>query len=271
MKTVACIVARTVSTRLPLKVLRDIVPHVNMIDFIIQNLQNKQVVDEIYLCTSNDPKDDILEDIAKRNNTPIYRGSPEDVTERLKAVAQQEQADILVRITGDNPFSAVEFIPHQLAFLKEKELDYVRLHKMPVGASCEIFTVEALEKCSESMDGTISEYLMLFLFEPRNFACGIITTSEYDYSHYSLTVDHLDDFVRTQKILAQILFNGNNYESVTARNVLDVLIRDTSLPSRTILPSGDVKMPYGKVIPFSSFKADMERRVNNSLHKLVHA
>jgi spore coat polysaccharide biosynthesis protein SpsF len=270
MKTVACIIARTVSTRLPLKVLRDIVPHVNMLDFIIQNIKNKKVVDEIYLCTSNDSTDDILEDIAFRNCISIYRGSPEDVTERMKYVANQENADILVRITGDNPFSAVEYIPSQLAFLRENQLDYVRLNGMPVGASCEIFTTDALKKCSESMDGNVSEYLMLFLFEPRNFTCGVMTISEQDFSHYSLTVDHYDDFLRTQQILKHLSFNGANYECVITSDVLKILSEDVSLPARTIPLSGNIKMPYGETISFADFKSDMERRISNSLHKRIN-
>jgi len=42
-KVVACIIARTVSQRLPLKVLRDFVPHLCMLDFLIQYAKTQPV------------------------------------------------------------------------------------------------------------------------------------------------------------------------------------------------------------------------------------
>ena len=48
-KTVACIIARTVSTRLPLKVLRMVDGKLSMLDFIIQRLKKVNNIDAIYL------------------------------------------------------------------------------------------------------------------------------------------------------------------------------------------------------------------------------
>lgn len=270
MKIVACIVARTVSTRLPLKILRDLVPGVSMIEFLIQNLKHKGVVDSIYLCTSRETPDDILEDIAVRNDVNIYRGSADDVTERLLAVGAIEEADVLVRITGDNPFSFVEYIPYQLGFLQENKLDYVRLHQVPIGASCEVFTRQALEKCVSMMDPAVSEYLMLFLFEPRNFRCGLISIVEEDFSSFSLTVDNPEDLVRTRMILKQLSFNGVSYNRVLAETILDIIKRDRKLPARTYQMTGMVKMPYGESITFGEFKLDMERRVQAALQLQVY-
>lgn len=270
MKTVACIIARTVSTRLPLKILRDVMPGVSMIEFLIQNLKGKGVVDAIYLCTSIETPDDILEDIAVRNGIEIYRGSADDVTERLLAVASIEDADALVRITGDNPFSFVEYIPQQMELLRSNNLDYVRLHQVPIGASCEVFTRQALKKCVSEMDPTVSEYLMLFLFEPRNFKCGIISITERDFSSFSLTVDNPDDLVRTRLILSQLAFDGVNYNSVLAEHILPVIAQDENLPARIYQMSGTVKMPYGETITFREFKSDMERRILGSYKLQLH-
>lgn len=265
MKTVACIIARTVSTRLPLKVLRDVVPGTGMLEFIIENIKRKNVVDSIYLCTSNEIQDDILEDLAIRAGISIYRGSAKDVTERMLAVAAIEKADALVRITGDNLFSFIDFIPNQISFLKNNHLDYVRLNKVPIGATCEVFTVQALKKCVGMIDSTVSEYLMLFLFEPRHFACGVITISSTDFSQFSLTVDNPEDLIRSKKILRHLSFNGNNYEVINARNLLRVILTDETLPARTFQLGGTVKLPYEKLITYEEFKMDMDRRLSGSL------
>ena len=265
-KVVACIVARTVSTRLPLKVLRDLVPGMTMLDFIIKNIQLNASVDQIYLCTSTAPQDDILVDIAERNNIKIYRGSAEDVTERLLSVAHQEQADILVRITGDNPFSSVEYITSQVGFLQERNLDYVRMDKLPIGAGCEVFTTRALEKCVSDMDRSVSEYLMLFMFQPQKFRCGVMHIVGQDFGNHSLTVDMPADLERTKSILSHLNFT-NDFKGIKLKHILKVISENTDLPAIKYEPSGDVKLPYGKVIPFTAFKADMNERINLSFHK----
>ena len=44
-----------------------------------------------------------MEDIASQNGINVYRGSPDEVIERMVSVAKITKADILLRITGDNP------------------------------------------------------------------------------------------------------------------------------------------------------------------------
>jgi spore coat polysaccharide biosynthesis protein SpsF len=263
-KVVACIIARTVSQRLPLKVLRDFRPHLSMLDFLIQYVKTQKVIDEVYLCTSKESVDDILEDVALRNNIKIYRGSPDEVIERMLTVGTIENADILIRITGDNPFTAAELIDEQVQFLLKEKLDYVRVTDLPVGATAEVFTLDALKHCNELMDPKVSEYLMLYLFEPNNFKCGVIKAYEKDYSAYSLTVDNPDDFIRTKIILDRLEFERN--VSLINLSAILTIISDVTieLPARIITPSGEVKLPFNKVIPFQEFKMDMDRRFNNS-------
>jgi spore coat polysaccharide biosynthesis protein SpsF len=263
-KVVACIIARTVSKRLPLKVLRDFYPNVGMLDFLIQRVKTQKKIDEIYLCTSTESVDDILEDVALRNNIKIYRGSSDAVIERMLAVGAKENADVLIRITGDNPFTAVELINNQVDFLVEEKLDYVRVMDLPVGATAEVFTHEALVKCNELMDPSVSEYLMLYLFEPNNFKCGVIKAFENDFSAYSLTVDNPDDLVRTKKIVEILQFDGD-YSKISLSKILMIIKDDTILlPAKIISPAGEVKLPFDKVISFQEFKLDMERRIQNS-------
>lgn len=263
-KVVACIIARTVSQRLPLKVLRDFRPHLSMLDFLIQYVKTQKVIDEVYLCTSKESVDDILEDVALRNNIKIYRGSPDEVIERMLTVGAIENADVLIRITGDNPFTAAELINHQVQFLLDENLDYVRVTDLPVGATAEVFTHNALKRCNELMDPKVSEYLMLYLFEPNNFKCGVIKAFEKDFSAYSLTVDNPDDLVRTKMILDKLGFE-RNLSTVNLSEILNVIADETNdFPAKIITPAGEVKLPFNKVISFQEFKKDMDRRFNNS-------
>jgi len=262
-KTIACVIARTVSTRLPLKVLREILPNVSMIEFLINRLKTVKSIDDIYICTSNEECDDIMDDVAGRNNVKIYRGSADQVTQRMIAVGELENANILLRITGDNPLTTVEFLDDQISFLVNKNLDYVRIVDVPIGSTAEVMTFSALKRCHAMMDPNVSEYLMLFLFEPKNFKCGIVKVSKDDNSQFSITVDTKEDLIRTKKLLEAI--NKVNYSQVLLSDIIQAYNReDLDLPGKSLSFNGNVKMPYGKVIPFSEFYDDMKRRKNES-------
>lgn len=269
-KVVACIIARTVSTRLPLKVLRDFRPHFSMLDFLIQNVKTQNEIDEVYLCTSREPVDDILEDVAARNNVKIYRGSPDQVIERMLSAGEKEDADLLIRITGDNPFTAVEFLPEQIEFLKEYNLDYVRMDDLPIGGTPEVFTFEALKKCNELMDPSLSEYLMMYMFEPENFKTGVVRAFEKSYAEYSLTVDTPGDFERTKIILDELGFDGD-MNKIRFSKILEILEDENiEMPARKLSGGGMIRMPEGPPVTYETFKKDMRRRIEGSWEKNIY-
>jgi spore coat polysaccharide biosynthesis protein SpsF len=257
-KTVCCIIARSVSSRLPLKVLRKIEPEHSMIGFIIERLKTVQSIDDIYLCTSHEDVDDIFEDIAEEHQINLYRGSPSQVTERMLSVADKTNADVLIRVTGDNVFTSVEYLDAQIQKLQENNLDYIRMTNVPLGATAEAIRVSALRHCHENMDPEISEYLMLFIFNPELYKCGVMRFSEdIDYSNFTLTVDLVADLVRTKEIL-----NANKGRSIDIKlSEIMSIIDSEKVENCVYLPSGDVKLPYGKVVPFSEFKNDMNLRI----------
>lgn len=256
-KVIACIVARTVSTRLPLKVLRDLEPNVSLLDYLINRVKSVNSIDSIYICTSKNPVDDILEDVAKRNNINIYRGSEEQVIERLIGAAKIEKADYVVRITGDNPLTSTEFIDDQIKVMQEDGLGYTRLSNVPLGATAEVIRYSTLEQCNEIMDPDVSEYMMLYLFEPDTFNCGILIPFENDYSMYSLTVDTQEDFIRVKKVIQSI---GDGSSFITLRESVNFLEETEKITSGNVDEDTMVKLPYGKKIKYKEFNQDMERR-----------
>jgi spore coat polysaccharide biosynthesis protein SpsF len=261
-KVVACIIARTVSKRLPLKILRDLAPGLSMIELLIQRVKTVSEIDEIYLCTSQESVDDILEDVAARNGIKLYRGSADAVIERMLAVGEIEKADVLLRITGDNPLASVEYIPQQLSLLLRNKLDYTRVIDVPIGATTEVMTTEALKRCYATMDPGVSEYLMLFIFEPKHFKCGIIKAFQNDYSNYSVTVDTPDDLIRTKGILKLL---SQDPEKILLKDIIGLYTdKNVQLPAMIIKSGGSIKYPYEKVISFEEFNQDMKRRKENS-------
>jgi spore coat polysaccharide biosynthesis protein SpsF len=262
-KTIACLIARTVSTRLPLKVLRNVVEDYSMLDFMIQRLKLVDNINEVYLCTSHEAVDDILEDVAIRNDIKIYRGSPDAVIERMISVGNIEQADNVIRITGDNVFTSYEYLNDQIDIHNENELDYTRITDVPVGSTAEVMRLSAVKECFDLIDPAISEYLLLYMFNPDHFRCGVVSVESIkSSSNYTVTVDTKDDLERTKNIFSRYTGDPLN---ISLKEIISI-IDDFKLPNSKIEASGSVKMPYGKEVSFKEFLSDMQRRIDGSSH-----
>lgn len=259
-KTIACIIARTVSTRLPLKVLRTVHDSVSMLDFIIQRTKLASLVDEVVLCTSEEAVDDILEDVAKKNNVDIYRGNVKEIA-RMVGIGEQRDAEILIRITGDNVFIAYEYLNDQIELLIKNDLDYVRLVDLPFGSSAEVIRRTALEDCFQAMDPSIDEYLTLFIFDPDKFNCGVVKVEKSKYSHLTVTVDTPADLTRTKEILASI--SVKEKAQIKTTDIIKIIDKK-NIPNSIYQPTGLVKMPFNETITFKDFSDDMRERVSKS-------
>lgn len=261
-KTVACIIARTVSNRLPLKILRKVYRDHCMLDFLIQRIKLCKNVDEIYICTSDDPVDDIMEDIAMINEVKVYRGSKNKVISRMIDVGKMTKADNLIRITGDNVFTSYEYIDDQINLLNKNDLDYVRIINVPLGATSEVISRSALENCYTLMDPDISEYLTLFIFNPDNYNCGVMTISNEDWSKYTLTVDYAVDLERTKAIIRSS--KEKNKLKITLLEIIELIEKDNKIPGVLIPTDGKIKLPYDQTSSYTDFMSDMKSRAIRS-------
>ncbi len=264
---VACIIARTVSKRLPGKVLKKVTDELTMLEFIVERIKKCEKVDEIYLCTSKESVDDPLEHLAKLNGIKIYRGSADKVIERLLEVAKISRADYLIRVTGDNVFTSFEYLSTQIKIAGDNNHDYVRVTGVPLGSTAEVMKVKALQKCATEIDQSVSEYLMLFMFDPGKYNCGVITVLRKNYSHYTLTVDTPRDFERTLQILR--LFKDENKVNIQLKEILHI-IDDGCIQYINFDQTNMVKLPYDKFVSYKEFQNDMSHRVKRSKQYILY-
>ena len=103
MKIVATIEARTGSTRLPNKVLLEILGQ-PMLARIIERARRSRRLHQIVVATTDLPQDRVLVELAASCGVSAFQGSEEDLLDRLHGAVEFAQADILVSLTGDNPF-----------------------------------------------------------------------------------------------------------------------------------------------------------------------
>lgn len=100
--TCAIIEARMTSSRLPGKVLKPAAGK-PLLQILIERLMCCQSLGAIIVATTSNPTDNPIEELCRKLGARCFRGSEENVLERVFLAAQQFDVRTIVEITGDCP------------------------------------------------------------------------------------------------------------------------------------------------------------------------
>lgn len=204
MKVVAIVQARMGSTRLPDKVMKPI-GGVPMIELLLARLAKSKQIDQIVLATSTDERNTALVEHVQNLGYTCVRGSENDVLDRYLVAAQQAQADVVVRITGDCPLIDPTLVDQVIAQFKAQGVEYlsnIAPASYPDGLDTEVFTLQALERAGrESQDPFHHEHVTPYLRKPGMYKTGAMQHSE-DLSGLRWTVDEPADFDVVSQVFA---------------------------------------------------------------------
>jgi len=163
-KVVAVIEARMTSSRLPGKVLMpaDGTP---LLQILCERLQRVERLDEIVIATTINATDDPIADLAERTEVGLFRGSEEDVLQRVCDCLKKHQASICVEVSGDCPLVDPAIVDEALdAFSAKPDQIYISNsdpHRaVPAGLDVQIFLVSALHQLEdETLDPEDREHV----------------------------------------------------------------------------------------------------------------
>ena len=135
------------SSRLPGKTLMKI-GQLTLIEHVINRSQSIEGVDEYCLATTFLPSDDLLVNFVKRKfpEIGIFRGDPQNVRSRFEKIGFSNNADIMLRVTADDPFKDPKIASECLTLLKVNRFDYINNYEppcLPVGMDVECFNFHA--------------------------------------------------------------------------------------------------------------------------------
>lgn len=195
MKIVAIIQARMSSSRLPGKVLLDLEGK-PLIQRVIDNVLCSNV-DQIVVATTTNPKDDKLAQWCKGNSISFFRGSENNVLERYFECAKSYAADIVVRVTADDPFKDSNVINKAIDILLRSKYDYVSntiRPTFPEGLDIEVFTFNALEKCYKNATlYSEKEHVTPYIWKNNKIFSLHNFIHEEDLSSLRWTIDYKED------------------------------------------------------------------------------
>lgn len=203
-RNVALIQARMTSTRLPGKVLMPILGMPSIV-FMVRRVQQSTRLDEIVVATSDDPSDDALAEVLAHHGVACFRGSLDDVLDRLHGAASHYGADRVVRLTGDCPLMDADLIDNALAILATGTADYVSNVDPPTypdGLDVEAFTFEALHRAwQEAALPVEREHVTPYIRTHKNLFRNVCWSGLSDLSGLRWTVDHPDDLEYVRALL----------------------------------------------------------------------
>ncbi len=156
MKVGYLITARLKSTRLPEKLLRE-VEGKPILSHMLDRLKRARRLDKIIICTSTNPQDDRLIDLARTEGVDYYRGDEEDVLHRLHDAVNHFGLDYILNITADCPFVDPEYADRIVEAFEDNNADLIQAFDLPHGAYSYGIKPSALAKVIEIKNDVYTE------------------------------------------------------------------------------------------------------------------
>ena len=187
------------STRLPGKVLLDIEGKI-MLQRIVERISGCEFINKIIVATTIEPEDDAIENFVNQNlKCEIFRGSENDVLDRFYKCAKKYEADLVIRVTADDPLKDPQIIDKAVdIMIKDLNIDYCSNTiepTYPEGLDIEVFRFSSLKRAfSGAVLRSDREHVTPYIwknthkFNIHNFKF------ERDLSSWRWTVDKKVDF-----------------------------------------------------------------------------
>ena len=208
-RVVAIVQARTGSTRLPGKVLKEIAGK-PLLWHVVHRLRQCRTLDAIAVATSVHPGDNAIAEFCRTEDIQCVRGPEDNLLARFVLAAEQTRADVVVRVSSDAPFLDASFIDHLVEALVAQDGDYVTL---PPGTPCAHEGVDpmsrrALEKLAaeKSDDQVAREHVSGYFKRDPDFVRVVHAAPDRRFAAEGtrLTVDTPDDLSFVESVYARM-------------------------------------------------------------------
>lgn len=244
MNTVAIVQARMGSTRLPGKIMRKIGTK-PLFKIVYDRITKANTVNDIVFATTQNHLDDPFCNELEDLKIKYVRGSEQNVLSRYFQAAREFDADVIVRVTCDDPFKDPDIIDRCVGPLLSNGNDFssnIISKSFAEGIDVECFSYALLEKmqllctspmqlehvtpyCYENLaslsyfslkdSDDFSEY-RLTLDDPFDLEILTQIYAEFDFD-YAITYDQLKDVITTKKFRSKLIGRVPPYVGLHAR------------------------------------------------------
>lgn len=229
MTMLAILQARVSSTRLPGKVLKPLLGEPMLIRQI-ERIKRSSLIEKLVVATSIDISDDVLADVLSQAGVACFRGSLDDVLERVYQAAKLYGSEHVVRLTGDCPLADPMLIDEAINAHLVSGADYTSTALNPTypdGLDVEVVRFATLERAwRESALSSEREHVTSYIYNHRELFRLKSVEQTDNLSALRWTVDELADFVFVERVYGE-LYSINS--AFTMSDVLTLLERRPEL------------------------------------------
>lgn len=206
---VASIEARMGSSRLPGKVLMDI-NGVPALTRLLRRLRQCKQLDDIVVATTSTKADDAIAAWAALEAVACYRGSEEDVLQRVVEAQRQLASEVTVEITGDSILTDPAVVDLGVETFLNNECDVVTNvypETWPMGVNVQVFRTKALAKVAESVvNRACREHVSLYFYEhPEKFRIISLTAPPRQRgAHLRWQLDYMEDLIFMREVYRRL-------------------------------------------------------------------
>jgi spore coat polysaccharide biosynthesis protein SpsF len=230
-RLIAVIQARTGSTRLPGKVLRDLGGR-PVLAWVVAAAQRSGVCDDVVVATTTDPGDDAVDALATALGATVVRGSVDDVLSRYVLAVDTAGAtghDGVIRLTADCPLLDPRVIarcagvftsgPAEPDGVEPDGVEYVTTdHAATVahGFDVEVIAVDALRRLDSSATGADRTHVTSYITaHPDEFRIATVALDPPS-ADLRVTLDEPADAVLLDAIVAELGDRATDWRAVVA-------------------------------------------------------
>lgn len=224
MRIIGTIEARMGSTRLPGKTLAEVFDGMPLLECVVRRFQLSKKVDDVIVATTSEAADNPIADWCEANRVQLFRGSEEDVLDRVVGAARQCDADAIVQMGADSAYLDYQLIDSLVDHYVRGDYDYVcndltltyplgiYAHVVNVG---QLIALNARDDLSPADREDVVRYFWEHSGEYR--ILNVEATSDFAYPELRLTIDYPEDMA-----LAKMLYRHFGGYRFTTSEIIDV-------------------------------------------------
>tara|TARA_B100000073_G_scaffold36898_1_gene27762 strand:- start:649 stop:1368 length:720 start_codon:yes stop_codon:yes gene_type:complete len=200
------VTVRTGSSRLPNKSILKI-KNKYTIEYVINSVKNSKYADKIILCTTDLKQDEILCDIASKNNIDFYQGDEHNKSKRWYGACKKFNIDFFVTADGDDLFYDAGLSDLCFEQIEDDYIDGQGLYNDVYG-----MTTKALKMCLDSSnDKNIEPHDMIQFFKSISLKGKKLSNVPeiYKKKNIRMTLDYKEDFMFFSEVINKIKLDFN--------------------------------------------------------------
>lgn len=197
MTAIAVIQARMTSTRLPGKILMPLAGK-PILARVIERARAIRGIDKVVVAIPEGDAHEPVAGLCRNLDTPVTRGSEQDVLKRVVMAAEAQGAEIVMRLTSDCPFLDPGVSAAILAGFRASGAAYASNAMesgYPLGFDTQVAGMKALREAdAEATDPYEREHVTPFLWRRPERYPALYLDYRPNLRHWRLVVDTQDDY-----------------------------------------------------------------------------